>query len=247
VNLAKDKLNRAKQDYNSELALNRKLQQDIDNRKAALRRDTEDEKQRLADRVTQYDIDINNVESAIDQNEFKISSIRNSDIPRAEREQSAAENTLASQQSQLDTAKDSLRRSEQDLASFKARTDYDRKEREYLAADKEVQDTRNRMAVLDTQIRSLQLAISRNEAKIVSISSNIEKLISQLASTQTALKDVEAQLVPLNIQKNELTAKLQETQKNLKVNGENYRLNIRDLPLQKSLIPSFPTKFQDWL
>jgi len=247
VNQNRNEVSRSQREYDSELATNDRLEREVAERKRALRRVVEDEKQALAKRVTDLDIDINETESAMSQNEFRLNTLRNSDIPRAERELSSAENTLLIQQGQLDTARDNLRRSEQDLASFKARTAYDRKESEYLAADKEVRSIRTVMLTLDTQIKTLQSSIAKNEARIVSIAAQIERLINQLAATQTELQNIQAALAPLMQQKEGLAALLAKAQAALKVSAEEYRVSLRDLPLQKMRAPVFPQKFHDWL
>lgn len=247
VNLHRNEVSRRQRDLDSEVATNNRLERELAERKRALRRVVEDEKQALAKRVTDLDVSISQTESAIDQNEFRLNTLRNSDIPRAERELSSAENTLLIQQGQLDSARDNLRRSEQDLASFKARTAYDRKESEYLAADREVRSIRAAMASLDSQIRSLQSSIAKNEARIVSIAAQIEKLINQLASTQTELQNIQAALAPLMQEKEALQAQMAKAQEALKLSAEEYRVSMRDLPLQKTRAPAFPLKFHDWL
>ncbi len=247
VNQNSNEVSRLQRDYDSELATNDRLERELADRKRALRRVVEDEKQALAKRVTDLDISINETESAISQNEFRLNTLRNSDIPRAERELSSAENTLLIQQGQLDTARDNLRRSEQDLASFKARTSYDFKESEYLAADKEVRSIRAVMLSLDTQIKSLQSSITKNEARIVSIAAQIEKLINQLASTQTELQNIQAALAPLMQEKDVLQGHLAKAQEALRLSAEEFKVSVRDLTLQKTRAPVFPDKFHDWL
>lgn len=240
-------VNQAEQNYNSEVSNNRQLDREIATRKNQLRTETENEKQALANKVEELDIKISQHESAISQNEFKLNTLRNSDIPRAERDLSTAQNTLNSQQIQLDTAKDSLRRAEQDLASFKSRTDYDRKEREYLTADRDVQNIRNTMASLDLQIKTLQTSIAKNESRIQAITANIEKLIANLASTQTELQSTQAALAPLYKEKELLNSQLAAAQNSMREHAEDFRVSIRDIPALKHLVPKFPLKFQDWL
>ncbi|MEZ4815700.1 MAG: hypothetical protein R3A80_10915 [Bdellovibrionota bacterium] len=247
VNAQRNEVSRAQQQYNSELGQNAQLERDIASRSNQLRRVAEDEKRALANKVADLDVKISQYESAISQNEFKLNTLRNSDIPREERALASAENTLVIQQGQLDTARNNLRRSEQDLAAFKVRTDYDRKERDYAAADKSVRDIRSRMAALDSQISMLKTAIARNESKITSIAANIEKLISQLAATQSELQSVQAALAPLMDQKKVLLVQLSKFQEALSASATDFRVNLRDISVQKTRMPAFPAQFHDWL
>ncbi len=247
INAKKSELSTAQSSLNNELMRNRQIQQDTFARQQTLRTEVENEKDKLADRVTQLDLKINDVQTRIEQYQLRLSTIRNSELPRYERDLSTSQNSLISLQSQLDNANSNLRRAEQDLASFKARTDYTRKESEYIAADKKVRDIRAYMTSLDLQIRSLQTSIARNETKITTLANEIERLVTQLASTQQGLAAVQAELAPLMQEKASLTEKLNLAQANMKTDAEEYRVFIRDLPRTKSRMPSFPAKFWDWL
>ncbi len=243
----KTQLSTAKNQYQQEVAKNSQLSQDIQNRKQQLRALVQNEKQRLANVVAKLDRDISQLQVSINQNEYRLSHVRNTEIPRTERELSSVESRLGSQQNQLEIAKGTLSQAEQELASFKIRSDYDRKEREFLVADRNVKDIRISVAALEAKIDSLKEAIAKNEARVLSLNAQIEKHVSALASNQEALQEVQVELQRLREERVQLQTKLSDVQEDMKVSGESFRVNIRDLPVQKNSVPVFPPEFRDWL
>lgn len=243
----RSEVSRAERDYSNEQSTNRTLASQLESRRIQLRQVVENELATLASRVNSLDVSIRDVERALTLNQSRLNLVRTIEIPRTDRELSSLENTLVLQQGQLSSARESLRWAEQDLLSFKLRTDYDRKEQEYFLASSNVQSIQASLAKIEVKVQNLKAAIAKNEVKINTLSAHIEKLITDLASTQSELQDLQATLTPLLQERQNYALELERSQAALKENAQVYRVVLRDLPVDKNRLPQFPEMFQDWL
>jgi predicted nucleic acid-binding Zn-ribbon protein len=225
------------------------IQADLDGRRAQLQNFVFDSRSRLAQAVTDLDLQINSIQASDRSLRRRQDAIRAQEIPDANRQIASAQQAVSASRARYDAASRDLQARQAELAAYKAKTGYDAKNDANNQAWSELSSIRDQMTALDASIRKSEASIATSDAAIQKLQTEIEKLTAAAAQNNSALADVEARLKPLAAEKERLTAVIAQLQAELKAGSIQYKLMLAEL--QKStgatrLLPLRDARFFDW-
>jgi peptidoglycan hydrolase CwlO-like protein len=189
---------------------NRKNQ--LENRMQEIERQTDREVRReyevLVNREQEARRQVENLEDILRRDEARLSSIRLSEIPRLEREQSQLINERPSVISRINQASSDIDRLRRELAAFKAATDWDRKSANVDATARQLRADQGALSSAQQQKSNAQASLQAGINTEAQMKARIESLNAKVVSLNQRAVVLEDSIRPLAAERAPLDAKI---------------------------------------